>query len=431
MYFDLFISDYRSLVGAFCLFCRESVNRAKIREGGGLQDLLNILKNDENKTLHPTVIHGLLNFLYDELSIKILLDQGLVSVLTKHLKSYVEENGKVHYLTDNEKKPEISDASDSGNTGDLGRESQSEVSEKLTDSSQEDIDNISSRGRRLSAKTFRVNSPSYQAVRCEYGEGAPQWFSFSSSYRDDWSPGSPNSMCISPGSSPPSFGTKSSPCVALSGWNWHLSSTSRNSESSPGLSSPRSYMSESIEEEDGPYSPVYDDDDDEEAEENVNDDTRPKEEDVVCDSLKEDVSTKLNINVTRIRELGKRTNVELFPSCPDYESSTPKKMRYNSEKEEMSLEDIVDESFDVPSPSETPEKFADRDDELEERIDKNMKPEERKIHNVLWLLSRVSHMDFPIEDMASTDTIQTLLDYLVLIRKPIPRAGRVLTRIVR
>ncbi|PSN52457.1 hypothetical protein C0J52_14981 [Blattella germanica] len=49
----------------------------------------------------------------------------------------------------------------------------------------------------------------------------------------------------------------------------------------------------------------------------------------------------------------------------------------------------------------------------------------------LILLSRISHMDNPVEDLASEMTLTALLDYITLIRFPQPRAQRILFRIIR
>jgi len=49
----------------------------------------------------------------------------------------------------------------------------------------------------------------------------------------------------------------------------------------------------------------------------------------------------------------------------------------------------------------------------------------------LILLSRVSHMDSPVEELAAHSTLAALIDYITLIRDPQPRASRTLFRIVR
>jgi hypothetical protein len=49
----------------------------------------------------------------------------------------------------------------------------------------------------------------------------------------------------------------------------------------------------------------------------------------------------------------------------------------------------------------------------------------------LILLSRVSHMDSPVEELAAHSTFAALIAYITLIRDPHPRASRTLFRIIR
>jgi hypothetical protein len=49
----------------------------------------------------------------------------------------------------------------------------------------------------------------------------------------------------------------------------------------------------------------------------------------------------------------------------------------------------------------------------------------------LILLSRISHMDNPVDELAAHSTLAALIDYITLIRDPQPRASRTLFRIVR
>jgi hypothetical protein len=49
----------------------------------------------------------------------------------------------------------------------------------------------------------------------------------------------------------------------------------------------------------------------------------------------------------------------------------------------------------------------------------------------LILLSRVSHMENPVEELATQPTLAALLDYITLIRNPQQRASSILYAIVR
>lgn len=49
----------------------------------------------------------------------------------------------------------------------------------------------------------------------------------------------------------------------------------------------------------------------------------------------------------------------------------------------------------------------------------------------LLMLSRVSHMDSLVEDMVTSNTVDTLLQYYTLVEHPHPRSARILQRITR
>ena len=55
---------------ALCLYCRESVNRMKLREFGGLRLFVTLLGDDENKSLHNRILNSLLQFAYDDQGLK-------------------------------------------------------------------------------------------------------------------------------------------------------------------------------------------------------------------------------------------------------------------------------------------------------------------------------------------------------------------------
>lgn len=78
-------SSWESLV-SLCLFCREAVNRAKIRSGSGLEAILALLTEIEYERYHPMLLHALGQFMWDDLSIPIMVKNGLVDVLVDKLK---------------------------------------------------------------------------------------------------------------------------------------------------------------------------------------------------------------------------------------------------------------------------------------------------------------------------------------------------------
>ncbi|KAI4495640.1 hypothetical protein M0802_008475 [Mischocyttarus mexicanus] len=92
----------KELVAILCLFCRESVNRAKIRDNAGLELILTLLRKTEMEQYHPTLLHALAQFIYDEQSILIMVKNGLFDVLNVKLKKMVEN------VLENRKEQEIS-----------------------------------------------------------------------------------------------------------------------------------------------------------------------------------------------------------------------------------------------------------------------------------------------------------------------------------
>lgn len=76
---------------SLCLFCREAVNRARIRMGFGLELMLSLLKDIKNEKYHPVLLHALAQFIYDDPSITIMIKNGLLDVLVIRLKKMVTE----------------------------------------------------------------------------------------------------------------------------------------------------------------------------------------------------------------------------------------------------------------------------------------------------------------------------------------------------
>lgn len=77
-----------AFINALCLCGKESVNRVRLRESGGLLLLLKLLGSDDCKEAHEIIINGFLSFLYDERSLMILLQNDLVNILIDKLRNY-------------------------------------------------------------------------------------------------------------------------------------------------------------------------------------------------------------------------------------------------------------------------------------------------------------------------------------------------------
>lgn len=89
------IKDHSELsketLAILCLFCREAVNRARIRMGSGLELMLSLLKDPENEKYHPMLLHALAQFVYDDPSMAIMVKHGLLDILVTRLQKMVTE----------------------------------------------------------------------------------------------------------------------------------------------------------------------------------------------------------------------------------------------------------------------------------------------------------------------------------------------------
>ena len=72
-------------INSLCLSCKESLNRVRIRDHAGLELLIKVLSEDSLHHIHNRVISAMLCFLYDEMSINIMLKNNVISVFMKHL----------------------------------------------------------------------------------------------------------------------------------------------------------------------------------------------------------------------------------------------------------------------------------------------------------------------------------------------------------
>ena len=76
---------FGEILTSLCLFCREAVNRIRIRYCSGLPVILDLLKKEENERYHPVLLHSLAQFEYDDEGIVIMVKNGLLDILTDKL----------------------------------------------------------------------------------------------------------------------------------------------------------------------------------------------------------------------------------------------------------------------------------------------------------------------------------------------------------
>lgn len=70
---------------ALCLCCKEAVNRAKVKECGGLELLTGFLSAHKNHPLSRCVIQACVDFVFDESAVEQFLELGLVPLLVERL----------------------------------------------------------------------------------------------------------------------------------------------------------------------------------------------------------------------------------------------------------------------------------------------------------------------------------------------------------
>ena len=103
--------DFLRTVSALCLYCHESVNRMKIRDAGGLRLFVTILQDEKsNKFVKEKIIKSLMQFAYDDLSLKVLQHAGLVPALVKLIEAHNAKTYNRHsceeYICDMDKTPQ-------------------------------------------------------------------------------------------------------------------------------------------------------------------------------------------------------------------------------------------------------------------------------------------------------------------------------------
>ncbi|KAM6032644.1 armadillo repeat-containing protein 5 [Chlamydotis macqueenii] len=81
-------------VRALCLLCREAVNRARVREAGGLALLPRLLAEPRARPWRPRVLLALAAFAYDREALAVLEGGGLVPLLADVLRARAEEEEK-------------------------------------------------------------------------------------------------------------------------------------------------------------------------------------------------------------------------------------------------------------------------------------------------------------------------------------------------
>lgn len=88
-------SESRHCINIICLLAGDACNRAKIRRSGTLRKLLNIAKTSSSTGEISLILFALNNFQYDNMSMDLLIKDGLVGFLVKELDSYLKSDDEL------------------------------------------------------------------------------------------------------------------------------------------------------------------------------------------------------------------------------------------------------------------------------------------------------------------------------------------------
>ncbi|XP_071442764.1 uncharacterized protein Rnb [Hetaerina americana] len=477
----------RDLVSTLCLFSRESVNRMKLRDQGGLNQLMIHLKVDK----YGPVAAALCNFAFDDNAFKQLVDHGLIHVCADQLRDAIavklKESRRSHTFLPRilprddvqKRRNSLQIPNSSPVARSRYRQTSVEDSYQSSPSANPEIKTGEGCGKKLSKspgkistqKTFRISSPSYQAV-CFEQEGHRNTSSWSppSVSSNDWN----GSSCASAecnlssgsiGGASPWAGASSS--FSFGGYfqsqnpispmplptSFHqfqdgplspeassCSGGSSSSCTSGYASSPRSDLSDApspgtstaASAMDEVYSPVYED---------VSDDSGQED----CEGMtKEQGKSTKHTGVTsnkRVRSETNEKNEDMGVSrqkkkCSSLLKSEVSESSFSFEQMQCSLS--IDEKEPATANSAVEEGDTLNKDEHQGNLDEESeKPKNKKslVDYLFVLLSHASQFEEPIEDLASYNTFSALLGFHLV--NPDPRshysltASRILSRIVR
>ncbi|XP_069840889.1 armadillo repeat-containing protein 5 [Dendropsophus ebraccatus] len=89
------------LVRSLCLCCREALNRRRVRELGGLELLLDLLRSHHYRAVHHKITTAFLHYCHDTTALAMLGSRGLAPLLAKKLEEIVwatKELGEASYV---------------------------------------------------------------------------------------------------------------------------------------------------------------------------------------------------------------------------------------------------------------------------------------------------------------------------------------------
>ena len=175
-------ADFFRTISALCLYCHESVNRMKIRDAGGLRLFVSILKDqDKDKAVKDKVIKSLMQFAYDDLSLKVMQHVGLVPALVSTLEEYNNQNYVRHtceeYICDmnddkDSNKCVVAEVISIKTVDEDTEHEENDVAQFDLETNDEESNDANNERSNTDIREYRINSPSYREVQDEAEEFA-------------------------------------------------------------------------------------------------------------------------------------------------------------------------------------------------------------------------------------------------------------------
>lgn len=398
------ISKQLSILNSVCLCCKESVNRVKVRNFGGLKILCDTLNNEEYHKIHDRVISALQCFVFDEAGLDVLLEHNLVPILMHHLERVAGFKSTTVNLLDyfGTEKSDFSPSAFS--PGSFERFYPHLLHKQESDESRQDSS--------ANKNVFSIDSPTYEPKSDwnmeEYRSGAKCKETFENpgtraSSVASMSPLSTVSF-YSPSLSPPSdFSPPSSPGEIAS-------STVNNDPNYPFVFS-MSYKTDASSL--GGYSP---------GKNECGNSTFEAE--VYSESEDED-KTGTTVTTPKVKK-----DVKIAEHKSKLSTKVP---RINLFKHKRAAVEMSDEDEEMMETSNKKRKLI----AFEEPVQTTVASAKKKRHgacsteqHILIILSRISQMYDPSKHLMTSETICCCLDYLALVDKPEKRMARTLCRII-
>lgn len=393
-----------AILNIVCLCCKESVNRVKVRNFGGLKILCDTLNNEEYHKIHDRVISALQCFVFDEAGLDVLLEHNLVSVLMHHLKRVAGFKSTTVNLLDYFGTEKNDSSPSAFSPGIFERFYPHLLHKQESDESKQDSN--------ANKNVFSIDSPTYEPKSDwnmeEYRSGAKCKEMFKNGDTRDCSVTSMSPMSTvsfnSPSlSSASDFSPPSSP--------GEMASSAVNSDPSYPVVFSMSYKTDASSL--GGYSP---------GKSECGNSTIEAE--VYSESEDED-KTGTTVSTPKIKK-----EVKIAENKSKLSAKVP---RINLFKHKRAAVEMSNEDEEMMETSNKKRKLI----ALEEPVQTTAASAKKKRHgaciteqHILIILSRISQMYDPSKHLMTSDTICCCLDYLALVDKPEKRMARTLCRII-